>query len=138
MSQENVELVRRGYERFQATGEFGRAGVTPDFVVPDFVWDMSKFRGWPEQQVYEGIEGARSFIRDWSDAWDDWEIEVDAFHDAGDKVVALVRQRGRSKTTGLPVDMFFAQVWTVRDGKETRMEMYADPAEALKAVGLAE
>jgi ketosteroid isomerase-like protein len=44
--------------------------------------------------------------------------------------------RGRSKTTGLPVDMSFAQVFTVRDGKQTRMEMYADPAEALKAVGL--
>jgi len=30
----------------------------------------------------------------------------------------------------------FAQVYTLRDGKEVRMEMYADPAEALKAVGL--
>jgi ketosteroid isomerase-like protein len=34
--------------------------------------------------------------------------------------------------------MLLAQVFTVRDGRETRMEMYADPAEALKAVGLAE
>jgi ketosteroid isomerase-like protein len=32
--------------------------------------------------------------------------------------------------------MCFAQVWTVRDGKEIRMEMYADPAEAIEAVGL--
>ena len=32
--------------------------------------------------------------------------------------------------------MLLAQVWTIRDGKETRMEMYADPAEALTAVGL--
>jgi ketosteroid isomerase-like protein len=98
---------------------------------------MSKFGGVVDQQVYEGIEGAQIFIRDWNDAWDDWEIEVEAFHDAGDKVVAVVRQRGRSKVSGMPVDMSFAQVWTVRDGKETRMEMYADLAEALEAVGLA-
>ena len=60
-------------------------------------------------------------------------------YDAGeDKVVAVVRQRGRSKTSGLPVDMLFAQVFTIQDGKETRMEMYSDPDEALKAVGLEE
>ena len=63
---------------------------------------------------------------------------MEALHDAGDMVVAIVRQRGRSKTSGLPVDMAFGQVWTIRDGKSARMEMYADPAEALAAVGLSE
>jgi len=29
----------------------------------------------------------------------------------------------------------FAQVWTARDGRLVRIEMYADPAEALEAVG---
>ena len=38
----------------------------------------------------------------------------------------------------MPVDMLLAQVFTLRDGLQTRMEMYADPAEALKAVGLEE
>ena len=36
----------------------------------------------------------------------------------------------------MTVDMSFAKVWTVREGKLTRMEMYADPAQALKAVDL--
>jgi ketosteroid isomerase-like protein len=64
------------------------------------------------------------------------ELELDAMHDAGDKVVALVRQRGRSRAAGTPVEMSFAQVWTIRDGKEARMEMYSDPAEALAATGI--
>jgi len=34
--------------------------------------------------------------------------------------------------------MHFAQVWTLSDGKEARMEMYSNPGEALRAVGLAE
>jgi ketosteroid isomerase-like protein len=38
----------------------------------------------------------------------------------------------------MPVDMDLAQVWTIRDGKEFRMEMYANPEEALEAAGLAE
>ena len=112
------------------------AGLATETIAPDFVWDMSRFRGWPEQQVYEGIEGARAFLRDWTEAWDDWVLELDALHDAGDTVVAIMHQYGTSKATGLKVDMVFAQVWTMRDGKQARMEMYADPAEALEATGL--
>ena len=131
MSQENVEIVRRRYEHLAATGD-----PFTETTAPDFVWDMSKFRGWPEQQAYEGVEEARGFLRNWLETWDDWELEVEALHDAGDKVVAIMRQRGRSKASGLPVDMAFGQVWTIRDGKLARMEMYADPGEALEAAGL--
>jgi ketosteroid isomerase-like protein len=131
MSLQNVEIVREGYERFRIEGRF-----VAELVTPDFVWDMSNFRGWPEQQVYEGPEEAQRFIEEWGGAWDDWELEVDTLHDAGEKVVALIRQRGRSKATGLPVEMTFAQVWTLSDGRQTRMDMYSDQSEALEAAGL--
>ncbi len=133
MSQENVETLRRGFEHFLSTGEF----LAPIFH-PDFVWDMSTFRGWPERQTYAGIEGAREFMAEWLDAWEDWELDVEELLDAGERVVAIVRQRGRSKATGVSVEMHFAQVWAFREGKQVRMEMYADPAEALEAVGLRE
>ena len=127
-----MEIVRRAYEHRRATGDF-----LEEVLAPDFVWDMSTFRGWPEQQTYEGIEEARRFIREWTDAFEGWQIEIESIRAAGDdKVVGIMRQRGRSKSTGLPVDMRYGQVFTLRDGKQTRMEMYADPAEALKAVGL--
>ncbi len=133
MSQENVEIVRVGYERFAASGEF-----VADLATDDFVWDMSNFHGWPEQQVYEGVDGTGAFLSEWMDAWEDWELELEALHDAGDRVVALVHQRGRSKEGGMPVEMSFAQVFTFRDGKQVRMEMYSDRNEALEAAGLAE
>ena len=131
MSHHSLEVVQRGYEYFLAHGDF-----TEEFVAPDFVWDMSKFDGWPEEQVYHGIGGARRFIREWTGAWDDWTIEIDAFHEVGEQVVVVTRQSGRSKATGMAVDMHFAQVWTVRDGREVRMEMYSDPSRALEALGL--
>jgi ketosteroid isomerase-like protein len=131
MSQENVEVVRRGYEGFAATGV-----INPDITARDFVWDMSNFHGWPEQQTYEGTEEVQGFLRDWMGAWDDWELEAEALHDAGDKVVAMMSQRGRSKAAGMPVEMSFAQVWTLRDGKQIRMDMYSDRDEALRATGL--
>jgi ketosteroid isomerase-like protein len=131
MSQENIEIIRRGYEQFAATGELDRETISPDLV-----WDMSNFAGWPEQQIYEGIEGAQAFLENWRSAWDDWVLEVDGIRDAGDKVVVLARQHGRSKAAGMPVEMTFAQVWTLRAGKQVRMDMYSDREAALEAVGL--
>jgi ketosteroid isomerase-like protein len=133
MSQENVEIVRWAYEEFAARGTF-----VEEVVTSDFVWDMSNFSGWPEQQVYEGVAGANRFLADWTAAWDDWQFVIDALHDAGDQVVAIARQNGRSKLTGLSVEMSLAQVWTMRDGKQARMDMYSDPVAALQAVGLAD
>jgi uncharacterized protein len=131
MSRENVEVMRGGYERFAAEGK-----VAEDLMTEDFVWDMSHFHGWPEQTTYEGVEGAREFLAEWTSAWDDWELEVLDLRDAGERVVALVRQSGRSKTSDVIVEMSFAQVWTIRDGKQARMDMYSDPLEALRANGL--
>ena len=131
MSEENIEIVREGYERFVATGE-----LAADLATDDFVWDMSNFHGWPEQQVYEGVDGTRGFLSAWLEAWEDWQLELESLHDAGEKVVALVRQRGTSKAAGMPVEMSFAQVWTLRERKQSRMEMYSDRNEALEAAGL--
>ena len=129
MSQENVEIIRRGQEHWMATGEF-RARA-------DLAWDVSNL-GWPDQQIYPGAEGARRFIAEWADAWDDWELEVEDYIDAGERVVVIINQRGRSKATGIPVDMRFAQVWTLRDGQAIRMQMFASVDEALDAAGLRE
>jgi ketosteroid isomerase-like protein len=131
MSAENVEIVRQGYEEFLATGV-----PVERTMAPEFVWDMSTFHNWPERQTYDGAAGAREFISDWVSAWEDWRLEVRELIDAGDDVVAIVHQSGRSKTTGLEVDMDFAQVWTIKDGMQTRMRMYSAPDEALRAVGL--
>ena len=131
MSDQNVEVIRRGYEHFVATGQ-----LLEETIDPGFVWDMSTFRNWSERQTYEGLEGAKEFLMDWADAWEDWQVEVEELHDAGDKVVTVARQSGRAKATGLPVDMHLAQVWSLRDGKQVRMEMYADPGGAMRAVGL--
>jgi uncharacterized protein len=133
LSRENVETVRGIYEYYTATGDF-----LEDTAHPDFVWDMSTFRGWPERQTYAGLKGAREFMATWRDAWDDWGYKVEELLDAGESVVGIIRQHGRSKATGLPVDMHFAMVWTLRDGKAVRMQMYASPYEALEAAGLSE
>lgn len=133
MSRENVEIVARGYAHFAATGEFIVEGVSPDFV-----WDMSKFEGWPERQAYAGVEGAREFLAEWTSAWEEWRLDVKRFVDAGAKVIAVAHQEGRSKVSGLLVEMDFAQVWSFAEGLQTRMEMFSDVSQAFEHVGLQE
>ena len=127
----NAEIIRSGYEHFAITGD-----MPAEIVATDFVWDMSHYSGWPEEQTYDGVDGARTFLRRWSESWDDWELEVESLHEAGDQVLAIMHQSGRSKEAGLPVAMTFAMLWTVRDGMQLRMEMYSDAAEAMRAAGL--
>ncbi|MFL5823414.1 MAG: nuclear transport factor 2 family protein [Solirubrobacteraceae bacterium] len=128
---ENVEIVRAGFEHFISTGD-----LQDDIMTPDFVWDMSQFEGWPEESIYPGPEGTRAFLRAWTEPWEDWQLQLESMHGAGDRVVAVVRQSGRSAVGGMTVEMNFAMVWTLRDGKQARMVMYSDPAEAFAAVGL--
>ena len=79
MSAENVEITRRGYEHFLATGE-----LAEHLRASGFVWDMSTFRGWPERQTYESVEGAREFLTEWVSAWEGWRLEVRELIDAVD------------------------------------------------------
>jgi hypothetical protein len=52
VSRQSVEIVRRSQEDFRATGQ-----ADAELMRPDFVWDMSHFNGWPEQQVSVGLSG---------------------------------------------------------------------------------
>jgi ketosteroid isomerase-like protein len=132
VAERNLEIVRDRYARFIGSGE-----NPAEWYAPEFVWDMSTFAGWPERQQYPGAAGVDEFLASWTEAWDDWRLEPEDLRQAGDgRVVAICRQYGTSSTTGLQTEMRFAQVWTLRDGLYSRMEMYADPDEALRASGL--
>jgi ketosteroid isomerase-like protein len=45
----------------------------------------------------------------------------------GDELVAVVRQTGTGRSSGLRVETRLAHVWTVADGKAVRWEAVADP-----------
>ena len=133
MSQENVEWLRAGYDYTAKTGELQREGVHPEFI-----WDMTTFRGGILPGLYEGVDGANRFLAEWLEGFEHWLLEVEEFFDAGDQVIAVIRQRGKAKRGGPDVEMRFAMVWAFRDGLAVRMQMYASRNEALEAAGLRE
>jgi ketosteroid isomerase-like protein len=73
------------------------------------------------------------------EAFEDYEPEIERLIDAGDKVVTLAIESGRGRGSGAEVQSArTAHVWTLRDGKAIRLDLYNDRADALKAVGLEE
>ena len=130
MSQANVEIIRRGFEQFTATGEPPWALVAEDFELHD--------HHSPDQGVYVGHAGYGQWLKDWDAAWEKWTLVLERLVDAGDSVVAIYRLRVKGKGSGVELDLPEAQVWELRGGKAVRLDVYGSPAEALQAVGLSE
>jgi uncharacterized protein len=134
MSKEHVEVVRRSWDAWSR----GAIDEGLNCYSADAEWDMSTFSGWPEQQLYRGREEIRQFLESWRGSWESYEAGVDEFLDAGDKICVLCWQRARGKEASVPVEMTYAHLLTVRDGRITRAEVHSDRQRALQAAGLRE
>jgi ketosteroid isomerase-like protein len=131
MSQENVEIVRRCYE-FWTDRDFS---PFPEFAHPDVVVDVS--RNVFNPCVYRGLDGFLAFVEQVDEMWEDFQIEPEELIDSGDQVVAAVRISGRGRGSGVEAEMQLVAVWTLCEGKVSRITGgYRDRAEALEAAGL--
>jgi ketosteroid isomerase-like protein len=133
MSQENVELVAERLRAFQATMR------ATNRTAPDFVWDLSTLDGWPDAAEYFGPEGFNEFFARWTEAYDEFEQDLEDVIDAGDEhVVSIIRQRGRPRGSESWVHLRFGIVFTVTMGDIRRAQVFRTAEEALEAVGLKE
>ena len=80
----------------------------------------------------------RKLLESWLEAFDHLRWEPDDFFDAGDQVVAFVRQTGRGKQSGAEIAIDVGHLWTFRDGKAVRWQGFPERGEALEAAGLSE
>ena len=78
-------------------------------------------------------------MEDWRETFDDFRTEPTELIDAGeDRAIAVMRISGRARLSGVEVDLTFAVVYTLRDGKVARGREYWTRDQALEAVGLRE
>jgi ketosteroid isomerase-like protein len=86
-----------------------------------------------------GKDAVRAYMQDWLDTFDDFRSEPVELIDAGeDKVIAVTRNSGRAKLSGVETDLTFAALYTVRDGKIVRGREYWTKEQALEAARLSE
>jgi ketosteroid isomerase-like protein len=144
MSQENVEVIRRllpgpdvdlahalRNDDLWALASQAWAAVThPDFETMIEVPSQSS--------THVGVDGLREAWLDWVGPWETYYTEIEELIDAGDAVVAIVRDRARRKGVDAEVDLLGSNVSMFRDGRILRIGFYASRATALEAVGLSE
>ena len=133
MSRENIEVVVR------ALGAAVKR-PTPDFDTMNALFhEDHKWVPVTSSMLGEAsAEGARGY-KDWSQqvaSLMPFESEIDGAVDLGPATVLVATtNRFRGVSSGADVEQRFWLVVTIAEGKLTSTEAYADPAEALEAVG---
>ena len=119
---ENVELVRGSYERFNAGDLEGALSMMAD----EIEWHQAQ--GLPHGGDYHGLAAVRAAIFDPLDEqwWEYFLAEPQEIIGCGEHVVVLGRYTGRGKQTGKPLDIPFAHIWRFRDGRAIRFHQYTD------------
>jgi ketosteroid isomerase-like protein len=94
-------------------------------------WRLAHLRAQHGARAAElrGVRAAR-------EAFEDFHVQVEEHHEAGDELVVFVRYSGRGRASGAWVDAELAHVWTFKDGIPIRLRQFLDRAAALEAAGL--
>jgi ketosteroid isomerase-like protein len=133
MSQENVDLIRRGTELW-LRGDFEAWLETVD---PEVEWDISTH---PLPDVPNRGRGREALITDmiatYVSGWNDYTAEIKEVSEAGDEVILVLHETATMRDTGVPLERDLVQLWTVRDGRGVLLRVFRTKHEALEAAGL--
>ena len=132
MSQENVEIVRRAYERVTASLE-----MPLGLYAPDLVLDASDVS--PDFGVVNGREAAQEALRGYWETFQGYYVEMgELIHADETYVINVALDRGRLRDSEAEVENRYFHVWAFASGTIVRLAIYGDRSRALKAVGLEE
>jgi ketosteroid isomerase-like protein len=131
MSEENVEMVRQYFAAY----ERGGLEASAEFWHPDINWRAIEGT-LDDVGVMRGPDAMRHYYGQWEETFEDVRTETEELIDAGDQVVAVVRGIGRMKGSDAEVDIRYAIVFSLRDGKIGMGREFASREQALEAAGL--
>ena len=132
MSQENVEIVRRGIDAWNR-GDLDEwlAGFAPEA-------ELHTTGRFADRGVYRGRAGLKRYWAEIREDVEELSTSISEIRAVGDKVLVTTTGRGRGKRSKVPVEQPIWFVMTLRDGLVVRIETYVDPEPALEAAGLRE
>jgi len=136
MSRENVDVVRGIYDAAARRDDISAFEAYDE----DIHFDVSNGRRalLLTKPVYRGHEGVRQFWREALSVFGSINFEVEELIDAGDQVLAVIREREVGRASGAPVETTHVAVYTLADGKVIQMQLFDDRLKALEAAGISE
>jgi hypothetical protein len=84
---------------------------------------------------FEGWDGWLEFWRSWLEPWEEYSVEFSRWEEVGDTVLYRLDIEARGRGSGAEARDHITQAWTVREGKVTRLGMYASRRSALADLG---
>jgi ketosteroid isomerase-like protein len=91
-----------------------------------------------DEEPSYGPDAMRDDWERWASAFEELKVTFEEIIDAGDQVVVVAHHQGRGRGSGVEVDARFYEVYTLREGKVSRVDEYTEREEALEAAGLSE
>ncbi|MGH9655779.1 MAG: nuclear transport factor 2 family protein [Bryobacteraceae bacterium] len=126
-AQDNTHLVQDAY------AAFGRGDIPAvlGYLTDDVEWYAAGPKELPLAGTRRGRQQVSEFFKDLNESEEILAFEPQEFIAEGDTVVALLRYRVRVKATGRIVETDLMHVFTVRNGKVSRLRQFYDTAAAL-------
>jgi ketosteroid isomerase-like protein len=129
---ENVKPVERHYEAFNR----GDLEALLEPFDPEIVFvEEQDVR--PDAGTHTGIQAMRDFFGAMFEGASEVAADPLEWIEHEDKVIVPMRLHGRFRHTGIAGDARFVHVWTVRNGRITRLHLYTTKQQALRDLGVA-
>lgn len=125
-TQENKQLVMRGYEQFQNRDI---QGLMENFA-DDIEWMGTESDYIPFSGTYRGKDQVAEYFTKMDQAQEAQQFEPQEFIAEGDKVVVTGQSIWKVKATGKTYENPWVHIFTIKDGKTTHFQQYNNTAAA--------
>ena len=130
MASENVATVRRFVDAFN------RRDFESTFADADPEIELHEWPSAPGARTYRGHDGVLEAMNEWFETWEWMRVEIVDISEIGDRVFFTLHQRAKGKSSQIEVELTSYNVYTFRDGKVIRLELFTEREPALAAAGL--
>jgi ketosteroid isomerase-like protein len=127
---EKVAIVRRFAEAFNRL-DMGYVLAWLDSDVELAEWPTG-----PGAQIYHGHDGVQQALDSWFESWEWMRVEILEVLETDDRVLVTAHQRAVGKSSAIEVEIRSFNVYTFRDGKVIRIELFTEREPAFEAAGL--
>jgi len=128
MGTQNEEAARRFAETITSGDRAAALAVCHPEIEFESMLGLSGHR-------YVGHAGINQYFDDAESAWEDWEVAVEQTVEGPDGRVAIVMtMHARGRGSGVSLATRTAHIWTLRDGRLVRNQLFREPERALEDV----
>ncbi|RPI56538.1 MAG: nuclear transport factor 2 family protein [Acidobacteria bacterium] len=124
MSQDNLDVIRQGYDAF------GRGDITT--LLGLFDEQIEWVSSGPPELITSGRRTGRQAVAEFftavNEVFDIQRFDPQEFIAQGDRVVVLGHESARVRATGKVIDSDWAHVFTMKNGKVVAFQEYVDTA----------